>query len=504
MAQRKNTNSAKAKPSTAPLTVADKRAIYEKSKEEARRMYNPAKKVQSNIASFTREAIRNYIQNPANNEAQLRNASRYYYYRSQALYRIVNWYAGMWVLDCRKVTPNVSLIKSNNDNKLLKSYQNTLDELERYDLESNFKECAINCYLYDTCYAIFFHDDTGAFFYIMDPSECKLIGRYMTKDLSYAVDMSKWSNSNRQEMLQWLGEPLTSMYDEYKRTGEKWIVMPDEYCACFKYNSADLNYIIPPIAPLLQQLAGLSDMEDIQAILDESLIYKLLTIPMKTRSGADGPDEFQVSPDMMIAYHEVLKEILPDYVSSALIPGELENTNVIDFSSTAVDKDLNRLLNTQDTFLTLSGGGAVLNSSKINSTAAFKAWLREESNFAISPLLGQIQGFTNRMLSYNVTNPCRVSYFNDSVYTRDDLAEKLLKACQYSFADRLAYNAVIGVSEKETLAMLHFEQEVLGLPDIMVNPLSSSFVQSGDSDESGRPETPDDELTDSGERSRNA
>jgi hypothetical protein len=305
-------------------------------------------------------------------------------------------------------------------------------------------------------------------------------------------------------MLEWLGEPLTSMYNEYKRTCEKWIAMPDEYCACFKFNSSDLNYIIPPIAPLLQQLAGMSDMEDIQALLNDSLIRKLLVLPMETRNNADGPDDFKVSPDMLIAYHEILKEILPDYISSAVIPGELKKENVIDFSSVSADNDLNYLLKTQDTFFTLSGGGAVLNSSKINSTAAFKAWLREETNFAISSLLGQIQGFTNRMLSYNVSNPCSVTYFNESIYTREDLAERLLKACQYSFADRLAYNTAVGVSEKETMAMLHFEQEVLKLPEIMVNPLSSSFTQSGESEDAGRPTVDDGEISDSGERSRNA
>lgn len=503
MAQRRK-NTASAKPSAPQLTVDEKRQMYEKAKEAAKQLYNPSKKTSSNIAAYTRESIRNYIQRPANNEENLRKASRYYYYRSQALYRIVNWYAGMWILDCRKVTPNVSLVKSSNDSKLLKSFQNTLDELERYDLQNNFKEVAINCYLYDVCYAIFFHDDTGAFFYIMEPSECKLIGRYLTQDMAYAVDMSKWSNSNRQEMLEWLGEPLKSMWDEYQRTGEKWIAMPDEYCACFKFNSSDLNYIIPPIAPLLQQLAGMSDMEDIQALLNESLIRKLLVLPMETRNNADGPDDFKVSPDMLIAYHEILKEVLPDYVSSAVVPGELKKENVIDFSSVSADNDLNYLLKTQDTFFTLSGGGAVLNSSKINSSVAFSAWLREETNFAISSLLGQIQGFTNRMLSYNVSNPCKVTYFNESVYTREDLAERLLKACQYSFADRLAYNTAVGVSEKETMAMLHFEQEVLKLPGIMVNPLSSSFTQSGESEDIGRPTVDDGEISDSGERSRNA
>ena len=51
------------------------------------------------------------------------------------------------------------------------------------------------------------------------------------------------------------------------------------------------------------------------------------------------------------------------------------------------------------------------------------------------------------------------------------------------------------------MAMQILENDILGLPDKMI-PLSSSYTQSGN-DEGGRPEVPDDELSGSGERSRN-
>ena len=108
------------------------------------------------------------------------------------------------------------------------------------------------------------------------------------------------------------------------------------------------------------------------------------------------------------------------------------------------------------------------------------------------------------MLSYDVTGtPCNVRYFEVTEYTKKDLAEDLLKACQYSFSDRLAYNACIGISEMETLAMEYFEVEVLDLPGKMNHPLSSSFTTAGDSSEEvGRPMTNEPEP--STERSRNA
>ena len=50
------------------------------------------------------------------------------------------------------------------------------------------------------------------------------------------------------------------------------------------------------------------------------------------------------------------------------------------------------------------------------------------------------------------------------------------------------------------VSKLRFEQAI-DIKSMMV-PLSTSYTQSGN--EGGRPETPDNELTDSGERTRNA
>ena len=176
------------------------------------------------------------------------------------------------------------------------------------------------------------------------------------------------------------------------------------------------------------------------------------------------------------------------------------------------DKDVDRLSQSQDTLLATSGGGSVLNSNYINSTAAFKAWLAAESEFAISSLLPQIEGFTNRMLKYDIVNgkpkpsssePCKLKYFEVTVYTKQDVQESLLSSCQYSFSNRLAYNTFNGISERATLTMEFFETEVLHLPELMTHPLQSSYTTAGTDDEGGRPTTPDDELSPSGERSRN-
>lgn len=495
-------------------TVAEIKQQYDKDQERAmknfdeaiqglKQLKNPNRSESFSITQFDREAIRGYLQAPGSNESNLRNAAKYLYYRSQIFSRIILFYASMWDLKCRQVIPNYDLTKDNDATKMLKTYNATLDMLDIYKMHENFYDVLVNCYLYDVCYTIFFRDDTGAFFYILNPEECKIDGRYMTGDLSFSLDMSKWRGAARREIAEWLGSPLSDMLAEYDRTGERWIHMPDEYGVAFKFRSDNLNNIIPPFSALLQQLAGLNDTEDIQAIADEQSIYKLLLLPMKVLSGAKQSDDFEVSPDLLLKYFDRLLDVLPSYISAAPIPGD--GLSVVDFSTTSADKDIDRLSSSQKTILSIAGGGAVLDASNINSNAAFAAWLKAESEFAISSLMPQIQGATNRFLGYDVSNPCKVRYFEVTIYTKDDVADKLLTSCQHSFSNRLAYNTFLGISEKATMAIEFLETNVLNLPGIMNHPLQSSYTTSNsNSEEAGRPLTDDRELTDSGERSRNA
>ena len=408
----------------------------------------------------------------------------------------------MWDLRCRKVTPTYDLVKGGDATKALKSMNDTIEVLERMGIHDAFTEALINTYVEDVYYGLKFMDDTGMFLFRLDPDDCIIDGRYMTKDFSMAIDMSKWRNAQRQAIIEFLGSPLKEMYAEYERTGVKYVHCPDEYAVVLKFRSDLWDTVVPPFSSLFLQLTALEDNKDQQAVADELSIYKLVYLPMKVLSGTDEADDFEVTPDITLDYFNRLLETgLPPYVAGAVIPGD--ELKVIDFSS-SVDNDVNRVEKASNQILSTGGGGAILNSSQIDSTAALNAWLKEETEFAISTLMPQINGWVNRMLSYELSNPCKVDHFEISIYTKEEFRKSMLESCQYSFANRIAYNTLLGVSEKESLANLWFETDVLKLQDKMVFPLSSSFTSSGDSNDVGRPSLDDTEpISDSGERSRN-
>lgn len=498
-------------------TVAEKKLTYEKTysqrmkenfekaKEALYKLKDPnGSQNRYTINSATRETIRQYLQQPASNETNLRNVTRYLYYRSQVFFRLIAFYATMFDFDARKVIPNYDLNKTMNAKKVRNTWGKTLDKLDEYNIQGNSFELLVNLFLYDVVYALFFRDETGSFFYILDPDECMIDGRYSTSDLSFSVDMSKWRNKSRQSLIGWLGEPLTTMWKEYQSTGQKWIHVPDEYACCMKFRRDNLNAIIPPFSGILQEISQLIDLADIQAIADEQSIYKLLVFKIKTLSGAKQADDWEVSVPLMVEYfNKFVDEALPPYVSAGISLGNAD-VQSIDFSESAGDRDVNRIEDATKNLLGTAGGGAVLNANYINNTAAFNAWLKSETTFAITPLLPQFEGFTNRMLINDLgkNNACKVEYFKVSIYTKDDLKKNLLESCQYGFTNKIFYNTLNGIKEKTTIAMAEFENNVLGIPDLLKYPLSSSYTSTGKED-TGRPKTPDDELTPSGERSRN-
>ena len=503
MAETKNGN---------PVVVeTNNQTMYKKAQDSTLQSLRDVNKINNpNISAINKEELKRWIKNVGGNEKNLRNTARYLYYRSNIYYRLVNWYASMFCLDCRKITPNYDITKEATDStakEILRSYSNTLNCLDILNVQNNMYEALVTVFREDVYYGLLLSDDKGSFFYQLDPDECVIDGKYFYGCYGFSVDMSKWRNTQKQNLMNMIGEPLVSMYKEYEKdTTQKYVHCPAKYSVCFKFRTDTFNMNIPPFLPLFLQLAGLEDLVDIQAEADALAIYKLIYMPMEVLSGARNADDFEVSPDLATQYFQKMIDSgqIPENIGKAVIPGKELKT--IDFEK-SVDKDTNSVEISSNQILQTAGGGAVINANKITSTAAFLAWLKAETEFAISPLIPQIDGFVNLQLSYMMTKPSKVKHFECSVYTRDELAEKMLTSCQYGYSNRLAYGTLIGVSEKEQLAQIYLETEVLKLQDKMIYPLSSSFTTSNDgyTPETGQgaPEKDADDLTESGDRTRN-
>lgn len=481
---------------TKRLTVAEQKELVEKyektqeklkkfeedQRENIKRLRDVTKTQTKTISVFSKESLRQYMQNLGSNEQNLRNLSWYLFYRSMTYMRLCHFYANMFYLNGRSVIPQYDLIKQPDPQKTLKSYQETLDWIERMHLQQEFYSIYLTCFVQDVFYGIYLIDETGVFIWQIPANYARIDGKYTSGDFAISMDVTYLRS--RQELIEYIPEPFEEMYREYERTGVKWQPVPDEYAICLKYRYEDYETILPPFLAAFNALINLADLEDIQAIADEQEIYKMIWLQMET-IGED-IDDWKVNPDLMLAYFSrMINEALPDYISAAIVPGKLDS---IAFEDQAAG-DTTKVSNATKTVLNTTGGAEILNGETISGAEAFRYSQVANTEFAISSLLPQTQAFVNRQLSYLCSNPCTVKFFPISVYTREQFKEDMLKAGQYSLPTKMAYMTLNGFSELDTLSLLNLENNILKLQDIMIYPLNSSFTNSSQPTEGTDPET---------------
>lgn len=510
MPRRKN----KARGAPSDKTIPEMKQWYEQNKNKLqwyaqandalRNLRDVTKNSSKTIKSFSKDSLRTYLKNIGSNEKNLRSLSRYLYYRSQVYYRLISYNANMFDLSARSVIPSYSLTEENNKEDIIKSYYETLKILDKLNLQYEFLKIYTTCFREDVFYGCVYFDEKAKtsqsmFILPIDPDYCKIQGVYSTGDFSFAMDMSYFKN--KQDILEFWGEPFKSMYTAYTSKGMKWQTMPEKYAVCLKARAEDWETVVPVFSGLLNSLINLLDLEDIQAIADEQQIYKLIWLEMETLTGSSNPDDWKVNPDIMIQYfNRMTEEALPEYSSAAIIPGKL---NTISFDNDQAT-DTSKIEKATETVLNTSGGAQVLNSASVKGTTAFNAAMKSDSEFAVSMLLPQTEAWLNRFLSYYVKNPAKVKFFEVSAYTKQEFKKSLMESSTYGFPNKLALNTLNGFSELDTLAMNFLEEECLGLTDKFV-PLKSSHTTSSDAlsdKKSGGQEKDADELTDDGEASK--
>ena len=474
---------------------------YAVNEEAIKKLRDITKSVpRKTISAFDKETIVAYLQNPGANERTLRNLSRYLYYRSHIYFRVIEFYSNMLMPEARTIIPRTDLVKGVDNTKMLKSYNDTANILERMNLNRNMKKVMTTVLREDVFYGLYWLDDTGMIVIPMDPDYCMIQGITSYGNYIFAMDVT-WFRS-RQDILEYWGEPFISMYREYERTNVKWQEVPLEHNMCFKFRD-DYELIIPPWSGSFLTITDLENLADLQAAADESSIYKLIYMKLKPLQGTDIPDDFEVDPGTAIDYYnKMLDPVLSDYVASAVVPGT-DDLGVIDFSSNDNATDTNRVLKAQTSALNNMGGAEVLSGANITSTAAFNAAMIMNTRFALSSIVPQLEAWVAMVLDVNMNNASKVHFFIVSPYTKKEFQEQLLTGAQNGLPTSLAYNTLNEFSEKDTLAMLQL-QNILNVPDLY-EPLSTSYTQSGSDGEvgQGRPKTDDDELSPSGDRSRN-
>ena len=459
--------------------------------------------------TYSRDSLRTYLKNPAteSNQKSLRKLSNYLYTVSHVYRRLINFKAYQITCKSWTVYPDIPLTEEPDQDSILQNYERVTKYVRNMDMKSQILKCMLQAWKNDVVYGFCYGDpekDESFFIHLLDPDYCKISSQqYYRGVLNFAFDCSFFDSGNNAYYLDVYDPIFKQLYNKYKNDNtQRWAELPIENTFCLKINIDNLDYPIPPLSGLLEDIINLEDLQSVQNLKDEMEAYKLIYAKIDTISGTKDVDDFEIDLDLATAFYDKLKAALPDNVALAMSPMKLDS---IDFKSNDAE-DTNIISKAYENIIN-ANGGIVLNQNKITNSTSFKLALQFDSMDAVAPV-EQINAWANLWILNHLGETGMVVEFSDvSPYFIDDRIDKLLKAAQYSIPCKMELASLIGANPAKERGMSYLEKVLEIGTQSWNQPLISSNIQSGMSENGdgsegrAKTENPED-LTDEGENTR--
>ena len=195
-----------------------------------------------------------------------------------------------------------------------------------------------------------------------------------------------------------------------------------------------------------------------------------------------------------------LDSVLPEEVGSVLSPMEIKKIS-FERSNTG---DTNTIADAEQNMFTAAGVSSLLFNNEKASANALSLSIKADQAVTYG-IVKSIENVINRFIqSQGYGKNFKVTFLDVSPYNRKEAGEAYLKACQYGVPMVSYYCASQGLGQAEMDCMNFLENEILDIKSTFI-PLQSSSTQSSPgvaSDDGGRPEKEIEDLSDSGEQSR--
>ena len=153
---------------------------------------------------FSKDKLRQYMQNPKTNESNLRNLSRFLYRVSHNYRRLISYQAEMVDLTALNVIPQIDFTEdAHDDEKIKTSYFNTLVQLDKMNMQRD-----------DTFYVYTYVYDSGFLISPVDGDYCKVSSVNYDGTLNCAFDFS-YFRSHTADLEYWDSE-FNSKYKSFQ------------------------------------------------------------------------------------------------------------------------------------------------------------------------------------------------------------------------------------------------------------------------------------------------
>lgn len=447
---------------------------------------------------YNKDQITSYLANPAKSEKELRHAVTYIYGASSHFRRLIQYFVGLSDLSY-VVTPYRVNPETINRRMFNKNYRKVLDTVSAMSIKTQFPRILTVCLREDVFYGTM-HVSTDSIIIQQLPSDYCQITTIENNVANVTFDFSYFDS--RSDRLQFYPEEFKRKYEQYKKNRTiKWIELDAPTSFAIKCNTDTMEYAVPPFAGLLREIYDIEDYKQMKltktALENYAMVY--MTI------GIDDEGNWQMDLDKAKEFWKNLDAVLPEEIGSVLTPMPIGKIS-FEKANTA---DTNTVADAEQNLFTAAGVSSLIFNNTKAAASALLLSIKADQSITYG-IVKSIEDMLNRYLHYQgYGKNLSVTFLDCSPYNRKELGDGYMKGTQYGYPMRKMYWASQGLSEIDLDSMNFLEVDILGL-DKKFKPVVSSATQSstvsvdgeGATDEGGAPPKDSDELTPSGEQSR--
>lgn len=443
---------------------------------------------------YTKEQIIGFLKDPYKNQQNIRDAIIHIYAVSAHFRRLIQYFTSLtdlsYVVSPFNTDTTTAKVKSTR-----KNYNKTQDFLASMDIKNQFEKVVTACLREDVFYGTAWIT-SGSVIIQQLPTEYCGIAVIEDNVLNVSFDFSYFDS--RQALLDMYPDEFRIKYGLYQtdRMNKRWQELDAPNSFAVKCSNDILTHAIPPFAGILRDIYELEDFRDLRLTKAELENYAMLVMKL----GIDSNGDWELDYKKAKQFFDNLSSVLPDEVGAVLSPMEISKIGFERTNST----EINNVTEAEQNMYTAAGTSSLLFNNAKAAASALKLSIQVDQALTYG-IVKSIEGVVNRLLHrQSFGRNFKATFLDVSRFNRKEAGDAYIKACQFGIPMVSYYAASQGMSQVELDCMNFLENDVLDFRNrFMPLQSSSTMSSSGASTNSpGRPTKDDDELTESGDISR--
>lgn len=433
----------------------------------------------------------------------MREISNFYYKTSTSYRRILNYFSYLYkyyyTLDLKHLSEEYS---DNKKNSVKKIYNQTLDFLDRINIEDTFGFIATRMLVDGAFYGyINFFDEDRITITMLDPNYCvtRFKSPYNTNIVEFDIRFfNKYIDEEEREIaLNSFPKVVRNAWRKYQKgknkDGNYYVMLPPEESCAFQFGGVP----IPPFFDTIIDIINFNDYKDIEKRRDTQELEKILV----QKFNLDEEGDLEVLLEEMTQMHEAVSSIFKDNPNIDVLTtfADIDLKDTQSSSGSVTNNNIEKMLvpkyeNAGISFELFASTTATSLELSISNSTSFMS--QATSSFSIWLSMLCLSHFKYKKIEPIVTI-LPLTWYNEK-----RLLDMYLKQAQSGYSLILPYVAT-GKKQSTILDSKVLENDILGLDKILIPPQTSytqssnsesTSTQKGDiqqkSDGPGRPEKP--------------